>query len=277
MHTSNLSKYPAFLQELGFKVVEQLTRNWRQFVLALALIICLVIALGARAHRRQTARFADLVELCLAMNQWRDNPEGRSGQLSHLRQLFQRQSAMLERFGGSFLQVAIANAEVGAESGNWGRKLFADQQERWLATSNALRRDFERATLAAAQETWSVATQLSLKEVEKFRTRAKPSSALTNQIHQELQAWNLMRAFGVATLAQDLPARTHALAELKQFGQLPKTEVSGHSKIEVSGHSKIEVSGRNLWPAPYQNFSGLLRQGHLTFADWINFGATSTT
>lgn len=255
---------PAFLQALGLEIVERLARNWRNLVLTSALAIGLIIALGVRAHRRQTARFADLVELCLAMDQWRENPQGRSDQLPRLRQLFERQGAMLERFGGSFLQVAIAQAKNCGGPGVWARNRFSDQQQRWLTTPNALRRDFESVTLAAARENWSVATQISIREdgdFSAFESSPSPLSDLSNKINQELQTWHLMRALSVATLAQNVPARLRALAELRKLGQL----------------QNIQIPGQSLQPALYQNFCAELRQGHLTFADWINSGATTPT
>lgn len=242
---SNPPLLAATLGELRSSAADRLARHWRGGTLLLALLFCLITALGARAQRRQSGDLADLFEICLAMDQWRENPAGRLDQLPRLHALFQRQSALLDRFGGTFLQVA--GAQEGGKSPKWAAERFAEQQKRWSNSPDALRRDFETATLASARRDWSKAAQLTLPKAGDSGHSVQLQTA-----EAELRAWHSMRALSAAALAQNAPDSQRALAALRAAGQVS------------------ELGRGRAWAPPYRDFFAQVTSGQLTFTDWVD-------
>lgn len=251
MATHSLFRCFALFYRAKSALLHLLTRSMRNGRLIAALILSLfilLISLVIGLQRRETERFSQMLDLHLAMDQWRQEPATRAEQLPHLCHLFRLHPNQLKRFGGEFLSGAIL---LRGKMGNEGSQIvhwFLAQQKRWSTESVP---QFAEATVMAAKGDYASVAKYAAPS--KGDVQIQDAGAHFNSARADLLAYHITRRAACGYLSREKPLFEEGKKQLlRAAALLPNGE------RDAKGGAQ----------APYDALFAGYRTGRLTLLDW---------
>ncbi len=223
-------------------------RNGRLIAALILSLFILLISLVIGLQRGETARFSQMLDLHLAMDQWRQKPATRAEQLPHLCHLFRLHPNQLKRFGGEFLSSAILLRGKMGKEGSQIAHWFLAQQKRWSAESVP---HFAEATLMAAKGDYASVAKFAVPS--KGDDRFQNTGARLDGAGSDLLAYHLTRRAACGYLSRN-----------KELFEETKEQLLRAAALLPVGERDVKRGAQ----VPYDTLFASYRTGRLTLLDW---------